>query len=534
MIKRCILAVLAALSFAVGAAPFVPGQVLTAGGLNSALDAKTSLADLSASGSGQGSALVGFKRSGTGTVARTVADKLEDSVHAKDFGVKCDGATNDTAAINAMLTVASGRTIVFPAGSCLYAGGGQVGHGTVIVGAGRNATFIRATAPAATLFTVFGFGAGIRGMAFYGHVTQTGGTYVALQGTESFIDDFYMDGDFNGILMTGGAARIRHGRFQSGASGSIRIRAEGGDTSQVIDDVLIGGQSPQVSAAGIRVRNSSALIISNTSVINQHVGLLVDPYTSTQSAATDAGSVFSLWVQNSIFDNNDSTAIRINPSGTGSIVRSRFANVWASSSGGDGLMINNSGTGMVSGLHFESLHAVLNTGSGVSTTGTISDLSIAGGEIAENAYGIRQNSGVDGFRVRGALVGAGAGLNGNTNAAITLAASSEGIVIAENDLRGNGSALVDNATAATYKVIRGNVGYNPLANTAITVTASPFNWTNRTGEAAVVFVTGGTVSSITVAGKAVSAATNAGVLVPQGASAIVTYSAAPTMSYSGI
>lgn len=456
---------------------FTPGQVLKATDLNAALAEKASKADLSASTTGKGAESIGFKRSDSGAVARTAADKMADIIHAKDFGVKCDSGTNDTTAINTALAAANGKSLVFPAGVCIYAGGGTLGNGTVVVGAGRNATIFRASTATGTLFTVSGYGAGLRSVGFAAGVTQTGGSYVVLSGPESFIDDFTMAGDFNGILMTGNVARIRHGRFGDGAAGAIRIRAEGGDNSQLIDDVLMGAQLPQVVSAGIRVRNSSALIISNTSVIQQGHALLIDPYTATQSAATDAGGVFSLWVHHCFFDNSGGNAIRIVPTGTASVVRSRFDNVWASSSKLDGVFINNGGTGVLSGIHFTSPHLMLNGGSGLTTGGTVTDLSILGGIVANNSQGLYFNSGLSGVHVSGVTAGAGGGLPGNTNNGIVISAGVDNSVIVGNDLRGNGTALsnaggsnqlIDNNLGASSTLVKVNGG--SIDNTAIGAT----------------------------------------------------------------
>jgi hypothetical protein len=53
-----------------------------------------------------GSSLVPFIQAGTGAVSRQSQAKMRDHVHIRDFGAVCDGATDDTAAINAALAAA--------------------------------------------------------------------------------------------------------------------------------------------------------------------------------------------------------------------------------------------------------------------------------------------------------------------------------------------------------------------------------------------------------------------------------------------
>ena len=406
-----------------------------------------------------------------GAVQTNVGAKLAQTVSVQDFGAVGDGVTDDTDAINTALIAVNAAGAVrlhFPAGVYRYQGVGWLGNGVVITGAGRDATTIRSITASPVdgyLFDCRGYGSGIESMRFDAlGTTQTAGSYVWLQGAESFIKDFHMTGDFNGILMTGNVARIRHGRFQDGATNAIRIRAEGGDNSQLIDDVLMGAQSPQVSAAGIRVRNSSALIISNTSVINQGDALLIDPTTATQGSNTADGSVFSLYVNNCFFDNSDGNGIRIAATGTGSVVRCRFANVWASSSTGDGVAIINAGTGIVSGIHFESPHLMLNADSGLAIGGTVSDIAVNGGEICQNEFGIFVNDTVTDLRVIGATIGEGAGLLGNTSTGIGFApgaSASDYIVIANNVMIGNGGAIDIDSVTGTNVSVYGNLGQDP-------------------------------------------------------------------------
>ncbi|AXI01974.1 glycosyl hydrolase family 28-related protein [Aquirhabdus parva] len=480
-----------------------------------------------------GANLVGFLQRGNGAVSRTLQSKLQDTINARDYGVKCDGSSDDTNAINTAIKANSGKEIVIPAGKCLYKGGGILGDGTVLRGAGRNATYIIAALPNSILFSASGYGSGIRDIGFNAGPPQTNGTYVVLSGTESFIEDFFMNGDYNGVLMTGKVARIRHGRFQSGAKGSIRIRAEGGDTSQLIDDVMIGAQQPEITYAGIRVRNSAALIISNTSVIQQNIGLLVDPYTSHTGSATDAGNVSSLWVHDSFFDTQTLHGIQIAPSGSASIVRSRFANIWASSSGSDGVSITNQSSGSINGLHFESLHTMDNKGSGVNMSGAMSDIAFLGGIFSGNANGLSVNSPINGLRITDATIGTGGGFPANSGAGIRITQKTSPLLIADNTVVGNKTAIQDYSGAVSNKLIRSNVGFNPIANTPLSVTASPMKWQNTTGDTVQVFINAGKVSSITVEGNIVATSTNTSVIVPQGASIEVLYSALPKLSYLG-
>ena len=420
-----------------------------------------------------------------GAVQTNVGAKLAQTVSVQDFGAVGDGVADDTDAINTALIAVNAAGAVrlhFPAGVYRYQGGGWLGNGVVIAGDGRDATTIRSITASPVdgyLFDCRGYGSGIESMRFDAlGTTQTAGSYVWLQGAESFIKDFHMTGDFNGILMTGNVARIRHGRFQDGATNAIRIRAEGGDNSQLIDDVLMGAQSPQVSAAGIRVRNSSALIISNTSVINQGDALLIDPTTATQGSNTADGSVFSLYVNNCFFDNSDGNGIRIAATGTGSVVRCRFANVWASSSTGDGVFINNAGTGIVSGIHFESPHLMLNADSGLAIGGTVSDIAVNGGEICQNEFGIFVNDTVTDLRVIGATIGEGAGLLGNTSTGIGFApgaSASDYIVIANNVMIGNGGAIDIESVTGTNVSVYGNLGQDPGVWTPAITFSNPGN-----------------------------------------------------------
>lgn len=391
-------------------------------------------------------------------ISACAAQSYPVAVQAADFNVKCDGITDDTQAINQLLFNNSQTTIQLPSGDCLYRGGGTLNEGTTLQGMGRNATHISMISSQSNGITAAGYGSGIRSIGFRAKVTQTGGSYVILSGSESFIEDFHMDGDFNGILMTGNVARIRHGRFQDGAKDAIRIRAEGGDNSQVIDDVLMGAQHPQVVKAGIRVRNNAALIISNTSIIQQGIGLLVDPYAKQAQGQSDTGSVYSLWVHDSFFDNSLGEGVKIQPTGDASVVRSRFSNVWVGSSAKDGILIDNQSTGMVSGIQLLSIHALLNKKSGIALQGNLEDISIDNSLISENNRGINVDASINGLRITNSTIGKGAGLSANREQGINETGKAKNMLVSGNILLENGQPSVIKSQKNNGIMIKNNIG----------------------------------------------------------------------------
>ena len=95
-----------------------------------------------------------YTQGGTGSVYRTVENRLRDTVSVKDFGAVGDGVTDDTAAIQAALDWATGgdgingttKTIYIPQGNYLISATLSVPSVTRVVGAGRWETVLTATA----------------------------------------------------------------------------------------------------------------------------------------------------------------------------------------------------------------------------------------------------------------------------------------------------------------------------------------------------------------------------------------------------
>ncbi len=88
-----------------------------------------------------------------------------------------------------------------------------------------------------------------------------------------------------------------------------------------------------------------------------------------------------------------------------------------------------------------------------------------------------------------------------------------------NGMRGAGSSS-----------IRAVQGYNPQGAAAVTVTASPFTYTNQDNVPEILYVSGGTVSGVTKNALAVASATNCAVQLDPGEAMTVTYTVLPTIN----
>jgi len=124
-------------------------------GSDSAL--RTDLANATAVSAG--SRLSGFRQAGTGATARTVDDKLKDTVSVKDFGAVGDGVTNDTAAMAAAIAAlpATGGSVYFPDG--IYLGTISIRRNNIsLVGSGISSTTIKNPAGALSLGGVIEIG----------------------------------------------------------------------------------------------------------------------------------------------------------------------------------------------------------------------------------------------------------------------------------------------------------------------------------------------------------------------------------------
>jgi hypothetical protein len=147
----------------------VSGSTLTfstAPPLNSAIEVVTQESSIIGGASSQ---QITYNQGGAGSVTRTVQSRLRDFVSVKDFGAVGDGVTDDTAAIQAALTAASGGTVYFPSGTYYITSGLTLTNATKFAGEnyhwpGSGHSIIRG----ADNITFFDLSAEVQGVIFDG------------------------------------------------------------------------------------------------------------------------------------------------------------------------------------------------------------------------------------------------------------------------------------------------------------------------------------------------------------------------------
>ena len=373
-------------------------------------------------------------------------------ITAAPYSAAGDGITDNTTIIQSaldFLQAIGGGSLYFPRGVYVVSASLDIyGSGITLYGDHRKVSVIKTNSPSSNVLNVIGWDNTIKSLGFDSSVNRISGIYVNMVGVRTILEDFDITNDFIGISMTGTTCRVLNGFLHTGAANGTRIHVAGGDTSQIIDNVLIGAQNAPFPSYGIKVQHSMALIITNTSVLTAGVCLAIMP--------TSGEGTHSLYASNCFFDSSN-TGIMIAPLGSGNVSRCHFVGCWTGGHTGNGVDIRKSSNGTTNGIHFTQ-HDSLNNGlSGISIGGGVADVTLNGGEVAGNAHGVYLSEGCSDISVLNATLGYGGGMVPNRGYGVFVSNYCSRYLISNNRMCFNGAGGC-NKSSDQFGIVSNNIG----------------------------------------------------------------------------
>ena len=249
-----------------------------------------------------------------------------------------------------------------------------------------------------------------------------------------------------------------------------------------------------------------------------------------------------------------------NPSGTSGPRLCRLTNCYSESNTLSGFSISGGRD-----VRLTDCHAAINLQNGFAVTGGVSVSLLHNFSLQNSQHGIAVTGGTsvgliantcsnnsqqttttyDGIRIENNVVGVRCLGNRSGDFVFTLtnkqrygisigAVGTDFHCVTENDLQNNTTGALGNFSAGVNNIVTRNIGVTPSGVSAITVTASPFTYTNVGGVPQMVYVDGGTVTTVVKNGVTVfsfgAAAARAAVALEPNEAVTVTYTVAPTMN----
>ncbi len=457
-----------------------------------------------------------YKSSVAGAGARTFADKFSDTVNIKDFGARCDGSTDDAAAIQ--LASNTGVSIINAPenATCVIKSAVNLNRSNQIFDLHGSQLVLNDATGAASAIVIG------NGTSQINNVKVRNGTITRTQVATSgyLIDSNYASSVVLSNLTIyggGGAAQVYGGiRVKSGINWDIHnnyiynvatsaVRVEGTNSTTFASiDVTIKNNRIDTFGTGIDTWDfTEGLFVSGNVIYKGAVGM-----STSASSAANALSSFMIIA-------NDIDTLSGRGWYANYVQDTQFNDNWVSNTTGDAVFIDAGAQGVV----LTGCQMYPNT-NGIHLGGSY--LNVSGNYIAGGTNQVVFDPTATGVTVRNNLLNSG-------QVGVDATANPSNITVAGNDVFNASSAAV-NAGSGSNNLVTGNHGDSEVGQaSSITVGSSPYTYTSGP-RPEYVTIAGGTVTSVKVGATTVGSATNMGYMLPPNVALTVTYSTAPTMA----
>jgi hypothetical protein len=228
--------------------------------------------------------LASFKATGSGSVPRTVENKLKDMVSVKDFGAVGNNVTDDTAAIQAAITAvgaAGGGTVYFPRGMYVITSALNLSaQSVVLMGDSRWATLLRQTTLNAGILNITANFCGVKSLSFIytGGTPTSGATAIYVTRAYVSLEDFVIRSSHTGVHYAGpNAVAGKITNFEILDYQSCGLLADGLNDLFVSKFIFNAGNTTRGVLGGIRLVNKvEAFVCSDGDILLGVYSLTMD------------------------------------------------------------------------------------------------------------------------------------------------------------------------------------------------------------------------------------------------------------------
>ena len=469
----------------------------------------------------------------TGSItARTLGNRAADIVNVKDFGAVGDGVADDTAAIQAAINaagIAGGGEVYFDRGTYKVTSTLAVAYNNVsFIGANPRGSLLYSTANSSKILSVTGTWFTLRDMSFdYATTPVAGAVAIYLESQNTTLDNFVVFKSYvgiqlgNGTLGSCGATRVSN--FQLLTHVDAGIYGYGSLDCFFSNGVINAANGTNAANGNIRLLNANEAFVMNNVDILLGVYSIVTDAASYTAANRTAYSKFT----NVYFDSSSQGTYLNN------LVLTSFIGCWFSNgrtgAGYFGCALNQSDEVSFLGCEFANCG-----GGGLNIAASAKRTKVIGCNVESNSYtagagvahGIVIANSCSDFIITNNHCHNGL-FPGTQGFGIVLDSNVSNFIVKDNNLLGNAAGSMYVGSVGGGGVIANNLGYAP-GMTIPTVTASPYTYTagpyNETA-----YITGGTVSIITVGGQGVFSSTDKTIGLGPNETVTIAYSAAPTV-----
>ena len=531
---------------------FQPNQILTAEQLDAAFANTVSPSNpvfnppvpISSGGTGSSTATgatsnLQYLQGSPGSVAESVTAKLQQIVTVKDFGARGDGATNDTAAIQAAINAlaASGGTVVFPDGNYRVSSTIALAAGVSLAGESEFSSTILPQTASMTVFSLI-FGTSSAAELSVRDLSIQCGTVANVQGFQFTycnrvnLENISFFGCLNNFTFDRGGLH----RVVNCTSAGTATLASGAAKMWSSTDTEYGSVFSIVE--GYRAENNGAGIQSPMFYFRRAVAVKVSQLVTTNNAAHGTGT--------GILIENDCQGICVENSLMVDFVEGCVFQQ------GAGIAVAPT-VNILSDVDFDQCSTnsiLLSQGAGNQIRGGV----ITSSAVATTSQAIVINSGasentIDGTHISGYFGAGGTGVllngcSGNRLYGVQVGGSTQGVAfsgsvtqthIAGCDFSSGVTTAIAGSVAGVGNNIQNVKGFSGAALIASpAVPASTVPVTNNFGIPARIFVNGGAVSLLSINGVASGFTTGSSLILYPGESVALTYSSAPSWNWIGI